>query len=38
VLAIQRDGRKIDKELKAELLKVGDVLIVLGPTAKIMTL
>ena len=38
VLAIQRDGREIDEELKAESLKVGDVLIVHGPTAKIMTL
>ena len=38
VLTIQRDGRQIDEELKAEPLKAGDILIVHGLTAQMATL
>ncbi len=38
VLAIQRDDREIDEELKAVPLKAGDVLIVHGPAAQMVPL
>lgn len=38
VLAIHREGRQIDEELKAVPLKTGDVLIVHGPTAQMEVL
>jgi di/tricarboxylate transporter len=38
VLAIQRDGRQIDEELKAVSLEEGDVLIVHGPMPQIAAL